>query len=79
MILICFQNFIQIEMYLKAPKKKTKKYTETNGNLFQLYFLNIHFALHSVLKIKREPERMEGWERIEVGVVYHVCYQYTER
>ena len=46
-------------MYLKAPKKKTKKYTETNGNLFQLYFLNIHFALHSVLILKGS---LKGWK-----------------
>ena len=52
-------DFDQNEMYLKAPIKKTKKYTETNGNLFPLYFLNMHFALHTVLILK---ESLKGWK-----------------
>ena len=79
MILIFFSKFYTDLNVLKSAKKEDEKIHCNKRKSLSITFSKYTFCFTFCFNIKREPERMEGWERIEVGVVYHVCYQYTER
>ena len=77
-----FSKFYSDWNLLKSAKKEDEKIHWNKRKSLSIIFSEYTFCFTFCLNItfcKREPERMEGWERIEVGVVYYVCYQYTER
>ena len=64
---------------LKSANKEDEKIHWNKRKSLSIIFSKYTFCFTYCFNNKREPERMKGWERIESGVVYHVCYQYTER